>query len=606
MKRSSPSAADPLVVALPFSSGRPRSADTISSTDSFLPAVHVIGATGVFRTDVTIFNPDPSLAAVVDLYYTEADRDGTTSPAYRIPGDLGPRASVTLPDIVLSTSDLDVELRPPRGQELSGDAGSRHEQHVQRRRRRAGNVRPVLARPALPELRRIRQLDSRRSLRHGNPERSEPPDERRRHEPDRDPARGRRPARGLRTATLYKTVLVSVPPYSLHQLNDIFNGDFASAVSAGGRPLASDRLRQPLERRAGSLLRDRHRPPHGRPLPPDRPARPPLKRQPAASPPRRPRKRPRPVRSRHHARADPGGHGRACRAPSARTSSARSSAEFDLGRLTATAFFRAAERAAGLPRLADDVWIPAWRDIFTPVPAALSALGRLEPDVVPVLVSNTNALHWEGVLRVAPELPRLVPLRALSFEVGAAKPDPAHFYAALARAGARAEDALYADDRPELVEAARTLGIDAFVVTDPDLLASELLDARFPRASSSRESAASAVRRRRVTTLREGPRGVPRGTLLRGSRGVGAALERQPRATTRSSCRASSSSRRRCVHVGRGNAAPAERLFALAREKLDRFGDQEGGINLGLLRKEIEAALALPAADLLRRQTFTF
>ena len=65
--------------------------------------MHINGATGVFRTDVTIFNPDPSLAAVVDLYYTEADRDGTASPPYRIPGNLGPRASVTLPDIVLST-----------------------------------------------------------------------------------------------------------------------------------------------------------------------------------------------------------------------------------------------------------------------------------------------------------------------------------------------------------------------------------------------------------------------------------------------------------------------------------------------------------------------
>lgn len=96
-----------------------------------------------------------------------------------------------------------------------------------------------------------------------------------------------------------------------------------------------------------------------------------------------------------------------------------------------------------------------------------------------MLISNTNALHWDGVLDVAPELPRLVPLRALSFEVGAAKPEPAHFHAALGRAGARSENAVYADDRPELVDAARTLGIDGFVVTDPDDLASELRDRGF-------------------------------------------------------------------------------------------------------------------------------
>ena len=39
--------------------------------------------------------------------------------------------------------------------------------------------------------------------------------------------------------------------------------------------------------------------------------------------------------------------------------------EFDLGRMDAPAFFRRVEAEASLPRLSDDVWIPAWRDIFT-------------------------------------------------------------------------------------------------------------------------------------------------------------------------------------------------------------------------------------------------
>src|SRR5450755_2718293 len=84
----------------------PAGADTISSTDSFLPAVHVNGASGVYRTDVTIFNPDPLVAAVVDIFYGEADRDGTTRPVYHLPGNLGPLASVMLSDIVLSTFGL--------------------------------------------------------------------------------------------------------------------------------------------------------------------------------------------------------------------------------------------------------------------------------------------------------------------------------------------------------------------------------------------------------------------------------------------------------------------------------------------------------------------
>ncbi|MFI5119852.1 MAG: DUF309 domain-containing protein [Thermoanaerobaculia bacterium] len=274
--------------------------------------------------------------------------------------------------------------------------------------------------------------------------------------------------------------------------------------------------------------------------------------------------------------------------------------EFDLGRMTATAFFRAAERAAGIPRLSNDVWIPAWRDIFTPVPAALSALSRLEPDVVPVVVSNTNELHWQGVLRVAPQLPRLVPLKALSFEVGAAKPDPAHYQAALARAGARPEGALYADDRPELVEAARRLGIEGFVVTNPDLLASELQERGFlapspapPHTLPARlGSAASPLFGSGLAEFRAGryfeaheewellwkeSKGEDK-VFLQGLIQLAAA----------------------CVHIGRGNAGPGRRLLALAKAKLDRFGDEEGGIDVGFLRKRIETALALPTVELLQ------
>jgi FMN phosphatase YigB (HAD superfamily) len=148
--------------------------------------------------------------------------------------------------------------------------------------------------------------------------------------------------------------------------------------------------------------------------------------------------------------------------------------EFDLGLIGAEAFFRAVEAAARLPRLPDAVWIAAWRDIFFRDEKALSLLSHLATDVTPVLVSNTNTLHWDGVLAVAPELPRLLPLRALSFEVGAAKPDPAHFRAALALAGAAPREAVFADDRSEMVAAARSLGIDAFAVQSSTSLEAEL------------------------------------------------------------------------------------------------------------------------------------
>jgi FMN phosphatase YigB (HAD superfamily) len=147
--------------------------------------------------------------------------------------------------------------------------------------------------------------------------------------------------------------------------------------------------------------------------------------------------------------------------------------ELDLGRLSTSDFFRRAEAAAGLSPLPDDLWTPAWRDIFEPLPDALAALARVRPGVPRILVSNTNSLHWEGVLRVA-DVTRLVDACVLSFREGRAKPDPAFFATALAEAGVRAREAVFADDHVENVEAARRLGLDAFTVESPRQFAEEL------------------------------------------------------------------------------------------------------------------------------------
>jgi hypothetical protein len=236
-----------------------------------------------------------------------------------------------------------------------------------------------------------------------------------------------------------------------------------------------------------------------------------------------------------------------------------------------------------------------------PVPSALAALGRLARDVTPVLVSNTNPLHWEGVLSVLPELPRLVPLRALSFEVGAAKPDAAHFEAALALAGARAREASYADDRPELVAAARNLGIDAFVVPDPDDLAGELQR----RGLLSRETAVKKFAGADSPLFAKGLEEFRAGRFFEAHE-AWELLWKESAGDDRAFLQGLVQLAAARVHLGRGNPVPAKRLLALAKGKLDRFGDEEGGMNLGLLRKEIEAALALPNADLLKRQIFTF
>ncbi|MGA7993188.1 MAG: HAD-IA family hydrolase [Thermoanaerobaculia bacterium] len=259
--------------------------------------------------------------------------------------------------------------------------------------------------------------------------------------------------------------------------------------------------------------------------------------------------------------------------------------DFDLGRIGTEPFFRAVEAATGLPRLADETWEAAWRDIFAPDEAALALLTRLASGVTPVLVSNTNALHWEGVLNVVPDLPRLFPLRALSFELGCAKPDPAHFAAALALARAAPDETVFGDDRAENVEAARRLGIDAFAVRNAASLAEDL--ARRGLLASSPSPGA--------LPLEDEPLFRAGLVEFRAARFFEAheeweALWMRSEGKVKLFLQALIQLAAACVHLTRGSAGPGVRLLTLADEKLARFGDRYAGVSVDLLRRGIVQA----------------
>lgn len=78
----------------------PLVADSIVTTDAFLPVVHIVGATGIYRSDVSVFNPSSTQSAEVRFYFGAADTNGSNGPAFRITPDLAPRETVTLEDIL--------------------------------------------------------------------------------------------------------------------------------------------------------------------------------------------------------------------------------------------------------------------------------------------------------------------------------------------------------------------------------------------------------------------------------------------------------------------------------------------------------------------------
>lgn len=102
-----------------------------------------------------------------------------------------------------------------------------------------------------------------------------------------------------------------------------------------------------------------------------------------------------------------------------------------------------------------------WNSIFLPetlIPESMLIDIRRHHKLV--LLSNTNRIHFEGIRAGYPHIGHFDEL-VLSYRVGAMKPDPKIYRAAIEAAGCRAEECFFTDDIPEFVEGARREGIDA-------------------------------------------------------------------------------------------------------------------------------------------------
>jgi putative hydrolase of the HAD superfamily len=101
-----------------------------------------------------------------------------------------------------------------------------------------------------------------------------------------------------------------------------------------------------------------------------------------------------------------------------------------------------------------------WSSIFTDPLLPEAMLEGLAARYRLVLLSNTNAIHFETI-RENYHFLRHFHHSILSYEVHAMKPRCEIFQAALERCGCRPEECFYTDDIAAYVEAARRLGIDA-------------------------------------------------------------------------------------------------------------------------------------------------
>jgi HAD superfamily hydrolase (TIGR01509 family) len=116
----------------------------------------------------------------------------------------------------------------------------------------------------------------------------------------------------------------------------------------------------------------------------------------------------------------------------------------------------------------------AWNRVLDPeliLPEELFV--RLSTHCRLALLSNTDPIHTEW-LEQRFGFWRHFPVRIYSCQVGATKPSPAIYLAALESLGVAASEALYFDDIPEFAEAARKIGLDAICFKTRELLEVDL------------------------------------------------------------------------------------------------------------------------------------
>lgn len=108
-----------------------------------------------------------------------------------------------------------------------------------------------------------------------------------------------------------------------------------------------------------------------------------------------------------------------------------------------------------------DHFCSIWSCIFTETLIPESMLAGLAARYRLLLLSNTNAIHFEMIRENYAPLLRHFHELILSYEVKAMKPHPAIFQRAIDAAGCRPEECFYTDDIAAYVTAARAMGIDA-------------------------------------------------------------------------------------------------------------------------------------------------
>ncbi len=133
---------------------------------------------------------------------------------------------------------------------------------------------------------------------------------------------------------------------------------------------------------------------------------------------------------------------------------------FDGGKISSTRFYAEVKRALG-HRLSYRSFKHVWNEIFTPNEPMIRLVERLDGHYRLVLISNTNAMHFDHIRSRYPVMRRFDSV-ILSFKEKIRKPDERIYRKAMRCCRAKPEEIFYIDDRADLTQAAAELGFQTF------------------------------------------------------------------------------------------------------------------------------------------------
>ncbi|MFH0877461.1 MAG: HAD family phosphatase [Candidatus Omnitrophota bacterium] len=133
--------------------------------------------------------------------------------------------------------------------------------------------------------------------------------------------------------------------------------------------------------------------------------------------------------------------------------------DFEEGRVTSLEFFRKMARKLALKNVSFADFVVIWNDIFFENEGMLDVLRRLKKKYRLHLISNINELHYQFIQKTFPKHLSVFDKIYCSHQVGRRKPDVLIYRRAMADAGVRPQNVLYTDDRKDLIQEAKKLGI---------------------------------------------------------------------------------------------------------------------------------------------------